>query len=283
MRQIHLRKNFLQVSIQQIFIYTVIALLVACGGTRNAPSTDALDKEEVDIDKLLGIDDSETTEEPSDEDEVLRILGIMPEPDPGKPDETEKVMAVKAEETSTNRKELDRLRQDLEQREKTITGLQANLGERDRRIQALRAELEKAQNSSKLNSQHQRQSGTSLDYSQRYVQAREFYERHKYQEAINIYSELLTQNDKNQLSDNCQYWIGECYYGLGNYEQSIVEFEKVFTFPKSDKSDDTLLKLGLCYIRIKDRQQARSEFEQLLANYPKSEYVGKARLYLSKL
>ena len=85
------------------------------------------------------------------------------------------------------------------------------------------------------------------------------------------------------LSDNCQYWIGECYYALRNFNQAAVEFEKVFTFPQSNKDPDAQLKLGLCYWNTGNAARAKEEFNRLIVNYPDSEYTIRARSYLSQL
>ncbi len=110
----------------------------------------------------------------------------------------------------------------------------------------------------------------------------EYYNRN-YKLAIQLFEELLTRNPATSLSDNCRYWIGECYYALGNYNQAIIEFTKVFSYNKSNKMDDAQLKLGLCYWKLGDRERARQEFERLISDYPNSEYVEKAQQFLSKL
>jgi len=83
--------------------------------------------------------------------------------------------------------------------------------------------------------------------------------------------------------DNAQYWIGECHYAMRQYEKAIMDFEKVFTFPKSNKLDDAQFKLGLCYIRKGENQKAREEFQRLLDVYPKSEYLGRAESHINSL
>ena len=98
-----------------------------------------------------------------------------------------------------------------------------------------------------------------------------------------MFSELINTDPNNSLSDNCQYWIGESYFGMVNYNQAIAEFEKVFSFSSSNKNDDAQLKLGVCYVKLGDLAQARAEFNRLLAVYPKSEYTSIAQKYISKL
>jgi TolA-binding protein len=70
---------------------------------------------------------------------------------------------------------------------------------------------------------------------------------------------------------------------MGNYEQAILEFQKVFAYPNSNKYDDAQLKLGLCYMQLNNYDRAKGEFDKLLREYPSSEYAGRARSYLSRL
>ncbi len=84
------------------------------------------------------------------------------------------------------------------------------------------------------------------------------------------------------MSDNCQYWIGESYYDMGNYEQAIISFEQVFSFTNSNKDDDAQLKLGICYHKLNNQEKAKEEFQRLITYYPDSEYVSIARSYLNK-
>ena len=100
---------------------------------------------------------------------------------------------------------------------------------------------------------------------------------------ISAFDQLLMSGENNSLTDNCQYWKGECYYGLGNYGQAIMEFQKVFAFPNSNKYDDAQLKLGLCYMQMNNYDQAKMEFDKLLKEYPSSEYANRARSFLNQL
>jgi tol-pal system protein YbgF len=120
-------------------------------------------------------------------------------------------------------------------------------------------------------------------YSERYQEALQDYRSRKYREAIQKFESLLLQNTDHSLSDNCQYWIGESYFGLGNYQQALVAFEKVFSFPRTNKDDDSQLKLGICYMRIQDKEKAKIEFQKLIDNYPSSEYVSIARRYIDQV
>ena len=98
-----------------------------------------------------------------------------------------------------------------------------------------------------------------------------------------IFKELLDEDIRNPLADNCQYWIGECYYGLKDYRKALFEFEKVLTFGQSNKDDDSQLKIGLCYVQLNEFGKAREELNRLLINYPDSEYNNRARRIITEI
>ena len=120
-------------------------------------------------------------------------------------------------------------------------------------------------------------------FAAQYQSALQMYKTRKYSDAIQHFETLLSTDSKNSLSDNCQYWIGECYYSMGNFQQAVMAFEKVFTFSNSNKDDDAQLKIGMCYLKMNDKAKAKSELQKLIDAYPSSEYVSVARRLLASL
>lgn len=247
-------------------------LLVACGGGRNKTVSTTTSGDELDIDKLLNTPEQEK-QQSAEDDEVLRLLGISPETKKAEP-----ASASQTAESPSLEQQVQQLQQEVDDKNRQVTQLRSQVAEKDLRIQ----ELEEQSSKSRSPTQNNLSSGTD-GFVQRYAEARNLYEQRRYGEAMHLFETLLAENNQSNYADNCQYWIGECYYGLGQYAQAIAAFEKVFTFPRSNKNDAALLKIGLCYLRLDDRQQARSAFEQLIANYPSSQYVSYARRYLSRL
>ena len=111
----------------------------------------------------------------------------------------------------------------------------------------------------------------------------ELFQGHQYQEAIAQFRQLLEMNSRHSLSDNCQYWIGECQYAQGNYYQAVVEFTKVSAFDSPDKQDDAQLMLGLAFMKLGETSEARSELDWLVSCYASSEYINRAHQYLGQL
>lgn len=121
------------------------------------------------------------------------------------------------------------------------------------------------------------------NFEEGYRKALEKFNQKDYREAISMFNALLQKSRDNSLSDNCQYWIGEAYYALKDYQQAIIEFEKVLTFTSTNKDDDSQLKLGLCYIHLEDKESAKRELTRLLSKYPNSEFTELSRKLLEGL
>ena len=100
------------------------------------------------------------------------------------------------------------------------------------------------------------------------------YHKGNYEQAIKGISVLVVSDPNNEikLADNSQYWLAECYYSQKNYKRSITEFKKVSRFPSSDKDADAQLKLGHAFLSMGDLDKAREAYQDLIDQYPNSEY-----------
>ncbi len=124
---------------------------------------------------------------------------------------------------------------------------------------------------------------TPQQYKNQYIESLSNYQNGRYDQAIKGFAKLVMADPMNELADNSQYWLAECYYSQKNYKRSVIEFEKVFTFPGTDKDDDAQLKLGLAYQSMGDLEKAQEEYQRLLDYFPASEYVEKAKESLKQL
>jgi len=254
----------------------MIFVLLGCGGSRR----DLSDTEEAafsDSGQEHPASEADTVRNQTDEEEVMRLLGLAKKAESEKQPTSAKVGPADTAAVAL-KSQSAQLEQDLQNRNLEIANLKTELAERDRRIAELEAEMNKPIDTAKT--KKVRSSGT---YKERYDYARSLYESRNYRQAMQEFAALISTDSKNELADNCQYWIGECYYGLRAYNQAIMEFEKVFTFNQSDKYDDALLKLGYSYLRIGNVEKAKSEFNQLITDYPDSEFAAKAQHYLQQL
>jgi tol-pal system protein YbgF len=125
--------------------------------------------------------------------------------------------------------------------------------------------------------------GSGSDVSQVYAQAQADYNARQYERAMRLFSRVIEVGPTTDLADNAQYWIGECYWGLGQYREALDAFAAVLRFPGTDKADDAQLKIGRCYAALGQRAKAEEALRTLLSDYPDSEYADAARRELAKL
>jgi TolA-binding protein len=121
------------------------------------------------------------------------------------------------------------------------------------------------------------------DFSSSYEQALQQYYSKEYDGAIYLFSMLLETSPTHRLASNCQYWLGECYFGQSDYSVALDAFKKVLAYNESFKKDDALIMMGRCYIFLGDKQTALATFNQLMNEFPDSEYYQKAQYYANGL
>lgn len=258
-----------------VLILLLIVGLMGCSTTRRTTRTETQVEDVADIDELLGLTDDQSNEEPAQEtiaeDDVLKLLGVT---------EAESASPSRAGESSS---ELERQIQEYEDDRAALVDRERNLRDtitqQEQTLSVAEAQPPVTTQPSRSETQLSRQGAS---FPERYQEALQAYRSHRYREAVQMFEALLNTNNRHSLSDNCQYWIGESYYGLGNYHQAITAFQNVFTFSDSNKDDAAQLKLGLCYMRLNETDQAKQEFQKLIDNYPTSEFVGIARRYIAQ-
>ncbi len=247
------------------WVVIAFVLLVACASSKKSVDDDMSAEP-------MGEFSAETAEDSAvaSENEVLRLLGLDEETTSGES------MEPAAEPTKEDlQKRIVELEAEINDRNVQVANLKAELAEKEKQLQQVSPASESAV---------ERPVGTAAGgtFKERYDIALSYYNEHQYRRALRIFNELLSSGRNSGLLDNCQYWKGECHYGLGDYNQAIIEFEKVFLYQNSNKLDDSQLKLGLCYLKLGNIEKAKSEFRKLVENYPDSEYVSNAEYYLTR-
>ncbi|MBF0432962.1 MAG: tetratricopeptide repeat protein [Fibrobacteria bacterium] len=119
--------------------------------------------------------------------------------------------------------------------------------------------------------------------SQTYKMASDLFYARKFTQAIAQYDKILKEYPKGVYGDNANYWKAECHYAMGNYAKAINSYQRIFSYPNSEKGDDAQFKIGMSYLRTGDKNQAVTELKKLLSLYPDSEFIGRAKKELSKL
>ena len=123
----------------------------------------------------------------------------------------------------------------------------------------------------------------AAQYKETYMKSLGHFQNQNFKSAISGFVELVKSDATNDLADNSQYWLAECYYSQKDFKRAIAEFEKVFTYAGTDKDDDAQLKIGLSYQSIGNIDKAKEEFQRFIDYFPGSEYYPKAKEALKQL
>jgi tol-pal system protein YbgF len=161
-----------------------------------------------------------------------------------------------------------------------VDRLKTEMDQRSRQIDDLQAKVETGGPSAGG------AAGPSLgesEFKSRYQAALDQFQRRNYRDAISGFQSLASSNPRNALASNCHYWIGESYNAMGDYRAALNAFKTVLGYSSSYKLDDALIMSGLCYLKLGDSSTARTQFQELVSQYPQSEYAPKAMRYLGTL
>jgi tol-pal system protein YbgF len=104
-----------------------------------------------------------------------------------------------------------------------------------------------------------------------YNDALALYKARKFEAAISAFTEITTVAPTSSLADNAQYWVGESYFSMRNYEKSLQAFTRVYEFPNSNKAADAHLKIAMIYQVMENRSAAAEELKVVVRDYPNSE------------
>ncbi len=116
-----------------------------------------------------------------------------------------------------------------------------------------------------------------------YKTALTYYFESSYEESIKSFERLINFDDSHHLSDNAQYWIGESYFGIGNYARALSAFEVVLTYPQSNKNDYAQFKIGLCFLKLNKEPQAYAAFQSFINSYPESELLSRVTVLIDRI
>jgi tol-pal system protein YbgF len=182
--------------------------------------------------------------------------------------------------------------QRVKELESRIAKAEENLKAREEELKALREKPGMVSGDAQTTTEFQKEtvSGESEAVKRDYDEAWKSLDRKDYRTAILRFRDFLKKHPKSNLADNAQYWIGECYYALKEFDQAIIAFDEVERrYPNGDKVPAALLKQGFAFAELANKGDARFKvdarliLQKLIEKYPKSEEAAKARQKLKAL
>jgi TolA-binding protein len=104
-----------------------------------------------------------------------------------------------------------------------------------------------------------------------------------YNGAIAGFQSLIDSGIEATLADNCHYWIGESQYGLKQYKTALKTFEGITAMARTGKKADATFMIGNCLLALGKKAEAKEAFQKVVADFPTSGLVEKAKAKLAKL
>ncbi|MDP2703030.1 MAG: tol-pal system protein YbgF, partial [Candidatus Rokubacteria bacterium] len=96
------------------------------------------------------------------------------------------------------------------------------------------------------------------------------------------FTEFVVQYPTHPQAAAAQNHIGEAYYRQRDYRQAMAEFQKtVDGYTPATQVSEALLKIGLCHRALGDAARAKTSWEQVVKQFPKSDAARQARALLA--
>lgn len=126
-------------------------------------------------------------------------------------------------------------------------------------------------------------SGTDLNASELYTDAKMDFSNGYYSLALQGFTEYIKFFPQSDLADDAQFYIGEIYYAQGDYRLAIHAFEKVISeYVKSNRLPAAFLKIGYSYFELNDTKNGKAYLNKLITDYPMAEETALARSKLQQ-
>jgi TolA-binding protein len=94
-----------------------------------------------------------------------------------------------------------------------------------------------------------------------------------YQAAIGAFSQIASSGRPPELVPNAYYWMGESYYGMNRFAESIPYFEYTAKAGPAYKRETAFYKIAMASSLAGNDEAASTWAQRLRAEYPKSKYI----------
>ena len=108
------------------------------------------------------------------------------------------------------------------------------------------------------------------------------YQREDFPMALDYFSNLVLDKSTKDITNNVLYWMADSYQQLGDFNNALISLEKILEDPDSDHIDDALIKKGLLHRKLGQMEESLILFNQLVNNFPRSEYTKLARMEIKR-
>ncbi len=119
------------------------------------------------------------------------------------------------------------------------------------------------------NSRETASGGAHMQPTQLYNSARSLLLEENFPGAARLFKNFVIRYPDSELADNALYWLGECHYSLGDFQEAIQTFKDVVAlYPHGGKVADALLKTAYAYLSLDDADRAHHYLKLVVKGYP---------------
>jgi TolA-binding protein len=108
------------------------------------------------------------------------------------------------------------------------------------------------------------------------------YQREDFPMALDYFLNLVLDKSTKDITNNVLYFMADSYQQLGDFNNALISLEKILKDPDSDHVDDALIKKGLLHRKLGQTEESLIVFNQLVNNFPRSEYAKLARMEIKR-
>jgi len=185
-------------------------------------------------------------------------------------------------------KEMDRIREEMEGRLKILEERRKNQEEKIRELEdRLKGSDGKSAGSTSKPAEREiaaELKGVSAGIGDLYKDAYETFYKGDLEGARRKFEAFLKQYPNTELSGNAQFWIGETYYLIKDYERAILEYEKaIVKYPEGGKIPAALFKQALAFLELGDKTNAKNLLKRVIERYPQSDQAEMAKKKLETI
>ncbi len=117
-----------------------------------------------------------------------------------------------------------------------------------------------------------------------YDDAYSTFKRGNFKAAKDKFKKFITTFPNSSYKVNSQFWIGECYYKIGDYAEAIIRYDEIIaSSPHHQKAASALLKQGFAFLKLGDATDGKLILNKVITNYPKSDQAEIARRKLKTI
>jgi tol-pal system protein YbgF len=117
-----------------------------------------------------------------------------------------------------------------------------------------------------------------------YKQAQDALKAGDTQKARGLFARFIEEFPTNKLPPHARYWIGETWYLEKNFEQAVLEYQRVIIeYPGKEKVPAAMLKQAMSFGELGDAKSEKFLLKELIEKFPKSEEVSMARDLLGRI